>query len=76
MGLTEILLAIAGVIGLLIGGLAGRLVGKSQGKREGRNDAINEMQEADHERATDIRNRVERDLPDRVREMDGRGFRD
>lgn len=76
MGLTEILLAIAGLVGLVIGGLTGRLVGKSQGKREGRNDAINEMQEADHERATDIRNRVERDLPDRVREMDGRGFRD
>jgi len=76
MGLTEILLAIAGVIGLAIGGLVGRLVGRSQGQREGRNEAINDMQEADHERAENIRDRVERDLPDRVREMGGRGFRD
>lgn len=76
MGLSEILLAIAGAVVFLIGAITGRIVGKSQGKREGRNDAINDMQEADHERALDIRNRVERDLPDRVREMDGRGFRD
>ena len=45
-------------------------------KREGRKDAQNDMKEADHERAKDIRDNVDRKLDKRVRKMEGRGFRD
>lgn len=34
------------------------------------------QKEKDREEADKIRDRVERDLPDRLREYDGRGFRD
>ena len=46
------------------------------GKRQGRSDARREAIEDDFENAADIRDRVERDLDKRVREFDGRGFRD
>ena len=46
------------------------------GNRQGRSDARREAIEDDFENAADIRDRVERDLDKRVREFDGRGFRD
>lgn len=49
--------------------------GKSQ-QRKGKKEVLREVQEADHENAAEINDRVERDLPDRVSEMDGRGYRD
>ena len=49
--------------------------GKSQ-QRKGKKEVLREVREADNEKAAEIHNRVERDLPDRVREMDGRGYRD
>jgi hypothetical protein len=46
------------------------------GKREGRTDARRQAQEDDYENAVDIRDRVDRDLDQRVRDFDGRGYRD
>lgn len=46
------------------------------GKREGRRNERHKAKEADHENAADIRDRVDRNLDQRLREMDGRGFRD
>lgn len=46
------------------------------GKREGRRDGRRQAQEDDYENAADIRDRVSRNLDQRVREMDGRGYRD
>lgn len=43
---------------------------------KGRSDMRTKQQERDRERANDIRDRFERDLPDRVREYEGRGYRD
>jgi len=45
-------------------------------KAVGRKDAETKAKEADHENATDIRDRVERDLPERVHDLDDAGFRD
>lgn len=45
---------------------------KTKGKLEERAD----QKEKDREKADAIRDRVERDLPDRVREFDDRGYRD
>jgi len=45
-------------------------------RAKGRHDADMKQRIKDHENASDIRNRVERDLPDRVREADGSGWRD
>lgn len=46
------------------------------GKRAGRIKERQKAQEDDYENAADIRDRVDRNLDQRVREMDGRGFRD
>jgi hypothetical protein len=45
-------------------------------ERQGEKRAEDKAKEADHENANEIRNRVERDLPQRVRELDDAGFRD
>jgi hypothetical protein len=45
-------------------------------RRDAVQDDRHKAREADNENATDIRNAVERDLPSRVREYDGHGFRD
>jgi hypothetical protein len=45
-------------------------------RRDAVQDDRHKAREADNENATDIRNSVERDLSDRVREYDGHGFRD
>lgn len=49
--------------------------GKLQ-KRAGRKDERQRAKEADNERAKSIRDNVERELPERLRDFDGRGFRD
>ena len=45
-------------------------------KRKGRKEERRKAKEADNENAAEIRDRVERDLPDRVRDFDDAGFRD
>jgi hypothetical protein len=45
-------------------------------RRDAVQDDRHKAREADNENANDIRNTVERDLPNRVREYEGHGFRD
>lgn len=45
-------------------------------RSKGGADEKQRQAEADHETARSIRDRVERDLPDRVRNYDDAGFRD
>jgi hypothetical protein len=45
-------------------------------RRDAVQDDRHKAREADNENANDIRNSVERDLPDRVREHEQSGFRD
>lgn len=42
----------------------------------GSNEALRGVKDDDYEAAADIRTTVRRDLPDRVRELDGAGWRD
>ena len=66
------------VLGLIAAlALAGSLLmyGRSEA-RKGAKDANRIAKEKDHEQAMAIRNRVERDLPGRLREYDDAGFRD
>lgn len=60
--------AVVGVIAILTFGA----VKKKQGRAEARAEA----QEDDNENAADIRDRVGRNLDDRLRKYDDRGFRD
>lgn len=71
--------AVLGVLTGLWGYLAvaaGAVVTVALAWFSGRKSGRNKQQLEDHENAADIRNRVERELPDRVRDMEGRGFRD
>jgi len=45
-------------------------------RRDAARDATQRLKDKDQENATAIRDRVERDLPDKLREYEGRGFRD
>lgn len=45
-------------------------------RREGAQSQKQKAKEADHEQAQDIRDRVDADLPDRVRDFDNSGWRD
>lgn len=63
---------LAGGVLLLIGGAAAFLRGRNVGKAKERQKA----KEADHEQADALRRHVDRNLDQRVREMDGRGYRD
>ena len=45
-------------------------------RRDGAQEARRRAQEDDYENADAIRDRVDRDLDERVRELDGRGWRD
>lgn len=63
--LIAIVTVIAGLFGL-------RFKWKSDAKKE----AITKAKEADYEAAADLRDNVDRNLVDRVREMEGRGYRD
>lgn len=45
-------------------------------RRSGANDALREAKEEDYENADSIRRNVERSLDQRVRDYEGRGFRD
>lgn len=62
---------VAGVAGLA----ALFLHGKSQ-RRKGAKDKERELEIRDHENAKDIRDRVDRELDDELREHEQRGFRD
>ena len=59
-----------------LAGIAALLGYGARQKARGRHEEKQEATEADHDHAEDIRRRVERDLPDRVREYDGAGWRD
>jgi len=67
------------IIQWLLGGLGAfaaiLFYGRHQ-RRKGKKEVLREAQEADHENASEINDRVERHLDQRVREMDGRGYRD
>jgi hypothetical protein len=67
--LLPYLIAIAGGIAALLG------YGARQ-KAKGRSEARMKSKEADHEKAAEIRNRIESDLSDRLREFDDAGYRD
>ncbi|MGR3599204.1 MAG: hypothetical protein ACU0FH_02190 [Heliomarina sp.] len=60
----------------ILGGIAAALVYGRRERRKGRVEERQKAKEQDHEKATAIRDRVDRDLPDRVREYDGAGYRD
>ncbi len=60
----------------VLGGIAAALVYGRRERQKGRNEARQKAREQDHEQASAIRDRVDRDLPDRVREYDGAGYRD
>ena len=67
------LITILGVIGAAAVGFIGLLF---KWKSDGRKEAFREAKEADYEAAADLRDTVDRNLDDRVRKMDGRGYRD
>lgn len=55
----------------------GGLVAYALGQRaKGRSQERQQAEDRDNDRADQIRNRVERELPDRLREFDGAGYRD
>ncbi|MCB1343640.1 MAG: hypothetical protein KDK24_21740 [Pseudooceanicola sp.] len=64
-----------GIGGLVLAVLALMGFGRRE-RRAGRQEVQSEAMEADHEKADAIRDRVERDLPDRVRDFDDAGYRD
>lgn len=52
------------------------IIEKALAYLKGRSDAKREAELDDYENAADIRDRVERDLPDKLREYDDAGWRD
>lgn len=60
----------------VLGGIAAALVYGRRERQKGRVEERQKAREQDHEKATAIRDRVDRDLPERVREYDGAGYRD
>lgn len=66
--LALIITATAAVLGLGVYGARQRF--------KGREAERNSAEERDHDKADDIRDRVERDLPDRLRRYDDAGYRD
>jgi hypothetical protein len=60
--------AIGVAVMLLVGLIA-------QQRRDARNDALRDARERDQDNANDVRSRV-RDVPDRVRDYNDRGWRD
>lgn len=73
MGVVEI---IAAVVLLIIGALGGGFVGNKLGTRQAKQEAQKDAELMDRRRAQGLTDDLDRDLPDRVRDMDGRGFRD
>jgi hypothetical protein len=63
-------------LGLAGAALAALLAVIMHQRRDAVQDDRHKAREADNESANDIRNSVERDLPDRVREHEQSGFRD
>jgi hypothetical protein len=63
-------------LGLAGAALAALLAVIIHQRRDAVQDDRHKAREADNENANDIRNTVERDLPNRVREYEGHGFRD
>lgn len=45
-------------------------------KRAGKKEILHEAKEQDHENAADLRNNIRNHLDERVRKMEGRGYRD
>jgi Na+/glutamate symporter len=70
--LTEI---IVGLVMALLGG-GGLLAWGRHKRNQGREDAVDDFDKADRAEADAIRNRVEREHADRVREFRNRGYRD
>jgi len=59
-----------------LGALVGVAVAYFKVRKSGVDAERRKATEKDYERANEIRDRVEFDLADRVREYDGRGYRD
>lgn len=60
----------------VLGGIAAALFYGRRERQKGRVEERQKAKEEDHDKASAIRDRVDRDLPDRVREYDGAGYRD
>ena len=61
------------ILGVILGGLFGL---RASAKRAGRMEQEAKAKEKDHADADALRRTVDRNLDQRVREMDGRGYRD
>lgn len=68
--------AIRSKFGQLLAAFVVFLVAAFAIRRNGASDALREAQEKDYENADSIRRNVERSLDQRVRDYEGRGFRD
>jgi hypothetical protein len=64
------------VLGLAGAALAGLLAFTIHQRRDAVKGDRHKAREADNENANNIRNTVERDLPDRVRQFENQGWRD
>lgn len=61
----------------LVGAAVAALFGlRFKWKSDGRKSALRDAEDADHEAAADLRDTVDRNLVNRVRDMEGRGYRD
>ncbi len=72
----SILLGLLGDFWPYIAGAAGIIAVYVTGRRDGGKKAKSKMKEADHANAAEIRDRVDRGRDERVRELDGQGYRD
>lgn len=70
--LPYLIAAVAGVVG--VWGYGAHK--ERKGRKAGREETYIEAKARDHEKAAEIRNRVERDLDGVVREFDDAGYRD
>ncbi|KIC39349.1 hypothetical protein [Leisingera sp. ANG-M7] len=73
MGILNRIWGYLAAAGALLSGLV--LWGQSK-KKQGRDETYIEMRAKDHENADQIRDRVDRNLDERVRKLDDAGWRD
>ena len=64
------------IIGIALAAIAAWFVNNKVQQRKGAKKNAQKAKEADHEHADEIRDNVERNLDERVRDLDGAGFRD
>ena len=68
--------ALAGVLSAIALAIGGVVVAYWRGRSRGATDTKNDAMRDDYENAQDIRRRVATDRAQRMRELDGVGFRD